>query len=56
MGIKVGETTPDRQFTLETVACIGCCALAPAVRVNEDTYGRLIPDNVPKILKNYTQA
>ena len=54
--IKCGQTTEDMLFTLEMVRCIGCCALAPAVRVNEDTYGRLIPDNVPKILKNYTKA
>ncbi len=53
--IKSGQTTEDMMFTLEAVRCIGCCALAPAVRVNEDTYGRLIPDNIPKILKIYTE-
>jgi NADH:ubiquinone oxidoreductase subunit E len=41
-------------FSLEPVRCIGCCALAPAVRINEDTYGRLNPDKIPKILKLYT--
>ena len=54
--IKSGQTTEDMMFTLEAVRCIGCCALAPAVRVNEDTFGRLIPDNIPKILKLYTEA
>jgi NADPH-dependent glutamate synthase beta subunit-like oxidoreductase/NADH:ubiquinone oxidoreductase subunit E len=53
--IKSGETTEDMMFSLEAVRCIGCCALAPAIRVNEDTYGRLIPDNIPKILKIYTE-
>ncbi len=54
--IKSGQTTEDMMFTLEAVRCIGCCALAPAVRVNEDTFGRLIPDNVPKILKIYQES
>ncbi|MCK9377076.1 MAG: FAD-dependent oxidoreductase [Syntrophobacterales bacterium] len=51
--IKSGQTTEDMLFSLEPVRCIGCCALAPAVRINEDTYGRLTPDNIPKILKLY---
>lgn len=41
LGIKVGETTPDRQFTLETVACIGCCALSPCVTVNNEVHAKL---------------
>jgi NADH:ubiquinone oxidoreductase subunit E len=53
--IKSGETTEDMMFSLEMVRCIGCCALAPAIRVNEDTYGRLSPGNIPKILKIYTE-
>ena len=53
--IKSGGTTEDMLFSLEPVRCIGCCALAPAVRINEDTYGRLTPDNLPKILKGYTE-
>jgi NADPH-dependent glutamate synthase beta subunit-like oxidoreductase/NADH:ubiquinone oxidoreductase subunit E len=53
--IKSGETTEDMLFSLEPVRCIGCCALAPAVRVNEDTFGRLTPDDIPKILKLYRE-
>jgi len=53
--IKSGETTEDMLFSLEPVRCIGCCALAPAVRINEDTYGRLSPDQIPKILKTYME-
>ena len=37
LGIRVGETTADRQYSLETVACIGCCALAPCMTVNKET-------------------
>ncbi len=53
--IKPGHTTEDMMFSLEVVRCIGCCALAPAMRINEDTYGRLIPDHIPKILKSYEE-
>jgi NADH:ubiquinone oxidoreductase subunit E len=41
LGIKIGETTDDRAFTLESVACVGCCGLAPVMFVGEDTYGQL---------------
>ena len=53
--IKSGQTTEDMMFSLEAVRCIGCCALAPAIRVNDDTFGRLIPDKIPKILKMYME-
>ncbi len=39
LGIKAGHTTEDLRFTLETVACIGACGLAPVMQVNEDTHG-----------------
>jgi NADH-quinone oxidoreductase subunit E len=48
--IGPGETTEDKQFTLETVACIGGCALAPAMVVDKNTYGRVKPENVMEIL------
>lgn len=41
LGVKVGETTDDLAFTLESVACVGCCGLAPVMIVGEDTYGQL---------------
>ncbi len=56
LGIKHGQTTEDMLFSLEVVRCIGCCALAPAMRVGEATFGRLSPDAVPKILKSYAEA
>ena len=41
LGIREGETTEDLKYTLETVACLGCCSLAPVVTVNEAVHGRL---------------
>jgi NADH-quinone oxidoreductase E subunit len=49
--IKDGETTPDMEYTLETVACFGSCALAPVVVLNDRVYGRMTPDKVKNILK-----
>jgi len=54
--IKHGQTTEDMLFTLEVVRCIGCCALAPAMRVGEDTFGRLTPAMIPRILKSYAES
>lgn len=51
--INAGETTPDLAYTIETVACIGACGLAPVLMVNEDTHGRLTPEIVPEILDRY---
>ena len=53
LGITSGGTTEDLQFTLETVACIGACGLAPVIMINDDTYGRLSPDKVAGILAGY---
>ena len=48
-----GQTSPDDRFTLETVACLGACGPAPVLMINEDTHGRLTPDNVCKLLDRY---
>ena len=47
------KTSDDGMFTLETVACLGACGLAPVMTINEDVYGRLTPDEVDKILDKY---
>ena len=52
--IKAGGTTADLLFTLETVACIGACGLAPVMMINDDTHGRLNPEGVTEILGKYT--
>jgi NADH-quinone oxidoreductase subunit E len=53
LGIKTGETTPDLKFTLETVNCLGACALGPIVVVGEDYHGEMTPETVSSVLKNY---
>jgi NADH-quinone oxidoreductase subunit E len=52
--VEVGGTTPDRRYTLETVRCLGCCSLAPVVRVNEEVFGRLDQRKVAGVLKKYS--
>jgi len=44
IGLKEGETSDDMEYTLETVACIGCCALAPCIRVNREVSGEMTPE------------
>jgi NADH:ubiquinone oxidoreductase subunit E len=56
LDICQGQTTVDQQFTLETVYCVGSCSMAPVVRVDDDTYGRLKPDRLPRILKKYQSS
>jgi NADH-quinone oxidoreductase subunit E len=51
--VKAGETTRDKVFTLETVACIGACSIAPVVNINEEYYGRMTVKEIPKILAKY---
>ena len=53
LGVENGETTEDLKFTVETVACIGACGLAPVIMVNDNTHGRLTPDEVSEILAEY---
>lgn len=50
LGIREGETTADRQFHLETVRCIGCCGMAPAMVLDGKTMGRVKPDQVAGII------
>ena len=50
LGITDGETTPDLEYSLETVACIGACALAPAMVVNESTCGKMTPSKAVEVL------
>ena len=53
LGIDVGECTPDGKFSLEACRCLGACGLAPVLTVNDEVYGRLVPDDVDKILAKY---
>lgn len=48
--IKEGQTTPDREFSIERVACVGCCALAPVAVINEETHGHMAPSKVEGLI------
>ncbi|MBN2074176.1 MAG: NADH-quinone oxidoreductase subunit NuoE [Dehalococcoidales bacterium] len=49
LNLEEGETSPDLEFTLETVACIGVCALAPNIVINRDTHGHMNPKKVSRL-------
>jgi NADH:ubiquinone oxidoreductase subunit E len=53
LGIKEGGVTKDGKFSIETARCVGACAMAPVVIVNEKVYGQVTPDNVIDILKEH---
>ena len=53
LGIGVGETSDDGLFTLQSVACLGCCSLAPVIMINDETYGNLDPDKTKKVIRDY---
>jgi NADH-quinone oxidoreductase subunit E len=56
LGIRPGETTSDREYSLETIACFGSCALAPVMVVDKDVYGRMTPPKAAQILTDNKQA
>lgn len=53
LGIKAGETTRDGMFSIEVVACIGACGLAPVIAINGNFHAKVKPDDIPGILQNY---
>ncbi|MBN8546224.1 MAG: NADH-quinone oxidoreductase subunit NuoE [Ignavibacteria bacterium] len=53
LNIKAGQTTRDKNFTLEVVSCIGACSIAPVICINDDYYGRISVKEIDKILKKY---
>ncbi len=53
LGIKSGETTKDGMFTLERVACLGCCSLAPVIMIDDTAHGNLDRNKVKKVLREY---
>ena len=55
LGIGEGGTTEDKLFSLESVACLGCCSLAPVVMISDKVYGKLTGAKIRKILKGYTE-
>lgn len=55
LGIKTGESTPDLEYALETVACIGACALAPNMVVNDRIHGNMNPKKIAPILERHEE-
>ena len=56
LGIKPGESTPDYEYALETVACIGACALAPTMTINDETHGEMTPKKVAEIFSQRSEG
>lgn len=56
IGIKEGETSEDLEYTLETVACIGCCALAPCIRVNTDVSGGMTSEKARELMISFDKG
>ncbi len=56
VGAKEGETSTDGLFTVERVACLGCCSLAPCVMVNGEVHGRLAPEDIRKIVNQLRET
>lgn len=56
LNIEEGQTTPDRQFHLQVVRCLGCCGLAPVMMIDDKIYGKLKKEQVMGILSQYSQA
>lgn len=57
LGIKMGETTPDKLFTLSAIRCVGACSLAPVLVIGEDTFGRLeTKAQLIEIIRKYKEA
>ena len=55
LGIKSGECTADKLFSLDATRCVGCCGMAPVMTVNDDVYGRIKPSDVEAILNKYRE-
>jgi NADH-quinone oxidoreductase subunit E len=52
---REGETSADGKYTVEPVACLGCCSLSPCIMVNGEVYGRLTPENVIKVVEELNE-
>lgn len=56
LGIKVGETTEDGEFTLETCECIGACDVSPAALIDDEVYGHLTPEKVEELVASLRES
>ena len=55
LGLEVGECSEDGLFSLEPCRCLGACGLAPVITINDEVYGKLVPDDVEGIVKKYKE-
>jgi len=53
LDVELGGTTGDGMFTVESVACLGCCSLAPVIMINDETHGRLTPDTARNVIRDF---
>ncbi len=53
LGVKLGDTTPDRKFTIEPCRCLGACSQAPAIIVDDNVHGRNTPDKLAQVFRRY---
>ena len=53
VGVAVGDTTPERRFTVEQMSCAGNCAVSPTVMIDEELRGRVTPSDIPSLLEPY---
>ncbi len=53
LNVEIGATTGDGLFTLEKVACLGCCSLAPVVMINDEVFGNLTPQKIKTVIENF---
>ncbi len=56
LGIRIGETTPDKLFSLEAVSCLGACFMSPAMKIDEKLFGDLTPETAVSILRGIKEA
>jgi NADH-quinone oxidoreductase subunit E len=56
LGISIEETSDDGFFSLLSVACLGCCSISPVIMIDEKVYGKLTPNMIKKIIKEYKKA
>ncbi|HOV33156.1 MAG TPA: NADH-quinone oxidoreductase subunit NuoE [Candidatus Hydrogenedens sp.] len=54
LGIQFGETTKDGLFSLEATRCLGCCGLAPVIKINDQVFGQVTPDKIPAIIEHFS--
>ncbi len=55
LGINFGQTTSDNKFTLMETRCLGMCAMAPVIKINDDVHAKVTPDKIPALLEKYSK-